>query len=114
MSDDQIDLATKIAGPATQYPSAYDEVREIWLEFIGDRSKGTNEYITAVTNHVKTLAKYDVPMDDRSDVIIAGFWAASAEKVINERAGVAIESERTIRTALERVWDSVDEVDEEG
>lgn len=106
MSDtsDGIDLATKIAGPATDYPAAYDAARDVWSGFIGDPTAEMDDYNDAVATHITILEKHDVPVDERTDVIVASFWAASAEHVINKRGQDAHRSEDMIRQALERVW----------
>lgn len=101
---DGIDLATKIVGPATEYPAAYATVKEIWRGFIEDPSSETQDYVSAVADQISAIQKHNVPEDDRSDVIIAAFWAASAETVINQRSQNATQAEEDIRNALERVW----------
>lgn len=106
---DEINLAHKIVGPADDYPVAYETIRRLWLEFIEDPSGETADYVSSVSDQVAVLETQNVPVEDRTDIVIAGFWAASAENVINKRAAHAENAEQDIRDALERVWEQMED-----
>lgn len=106
---ERLNLAVKLVGPVTDHPSAYGECREVWHEFITDPEKSSGEYVTAVTEQVRALSRYEVPLDERTDVIVAAFWAASSEAALTNRPNNPDEIEQTIRTALENVWAEVED-----
>lgn len=108
MPEADLNIAEKVIAPAINHPSAYEECRKTWAEFItAAETGGAADQVDAVTDHVRIVSRHDVPMDERSDVIVAGFWAASAEHVINQRGADVNASEQEIRRSLEAVWQEV-------
>lgn len=108
VDEPSINLADKIYPSAYEHREAYEKTKDVWAAFIDDPSTDSQDYIGAVTDHVRALEQHNVPIDERTDVIIAAFWAASAESVLNQRAAHAGDAEQNIRDGLDAVWEEVD------
>lgn len=102
MTDIDVHIAEEVSGWHVCYPDAFDDARDLWLEFIHDPDATTETYAATLTDQIDLLEEYgeDVPGTDKIDVIVSSFWAATADSQLNQRAETAHTSTGELRKAL--------------